>query len=230
MKQKIFTILALLLMAATGTWARTMTNNVTLPQTLCCADMQEISSACPSGSDEDDNTTYTDPEGRDIWDQGLIDWLKDNGFTQADINNLGSDAAATDKLYLYWLLNCDFRQPNMSASLNVTGIQVNNNSVSITVQLVRKAPLGFINGVLHIYGMTNLANGEWSMISEESVGFGDGDSIFDTEKTTELVTQSVTATFDASWITGKFFKAVIEFPTPEEPWEEEPEEPEEPEE
>ena len=100
-------------MAATGAWARTVTNNATLPQTLCCADMQEFSSVCLSDSDED-NTTYTDPEGRVIEDPAVIDWLKNNDFTQDDINNLGNDAAATDKLYECFLLNCDIRQPASS--------------------------------------------------------------------------------------------------------------------
>ena len=44
----------------------------------------------------------------------------------------------------------------------------------------------------------------------EIVNFVDGDALFDTEKVDGPLVQSVTATIDASYITEKFFKAVIE--------------------
>ena len=98
------------------------------------------------------------------------------------------------------------------------------------MSFVRQKPLGFINGVLHIYGTDDLAD-DFSLISDEIVGFSDGDSIFDTDPAEVTVTQSVTATFSPSDVTAKFFRAVIEFPIPgdpdpgEEPWEEPWEEP-----
>ena len=49
-----------------------------------------------------------DPEGYAIGDPELIGWLARNGFTQGDINDLGHDTAATDKLYECFLLNCGF--------------------------------------------------------------------------------------------------------------------------
>ena len=52
--------------------------------------------------------SFKDPEGREIEDYGVIEWLSNNGFTQADIDALGNDAAATDKLYECFLLNCGF--------------------------------------------------------------------------------------------------------------------------
>ena len=90
------------------------------------------------------------------------------------------------------------------------------------MRLVRQKPLGFINGVLHIYGTDDLAD-DFSLISDEIVYFSDGDSIFDTEQTDGPVTQSVTATFSLTDVTAKFFRAVIEFPGSgdlDEPWEE----------
>ena len=63
-----------------------------------------------------------------------------------------------------------------------------------------------------------------SPIANEVIDSGDGDSTFDVDSTTApasgSVTQTVTATFDTSFATEKFFKAAIEFPQPEDPGEE----------
>ena len=200
MKQKIISILTLLLMAATGAWA------------------------------ENEGTTYRDPEGRVIEDTAVTTWLSNNGFTQADIDVLGNDANATNKLYECYLFNCNFRIENTpSNSLSIIAIEVSGDVVSVTVQLVRKAPLqGIINGILYFYGTANLANGfDRSPITDESIEFSKGDPFFDTSLTTESsVTQTATATFNKNQVTAKFFKAAIEVPRveqPEEPWEPEPE-------
>ena len=198
MKQKIISILTLLLMAATGAWA------------------------------EDEGTTYKDPEGRVIEDSAVTTWLKKNGFTQADIDALGNDANATNRLYECYLFNCNLRIENTpSNSLSITAIEVIEDVVYVTVKLVRKAPLqGAINGILYFYGTANLADGFGrSPIADESISFSDGDPFFDTTSTTEFVTQTATATFDKNQVTAKFFKAAIEVPRveqPEEPWEPEP--------
>jgi hypothetical protein len=174
---------------------------------------------------------FTDPEGREIEDPVLIDWLSANNFTQSDINALGSDSAATDKLYECWLLNCSITAANPGGALSITGFAVSNDVVSVTVQLVRQSPLGYINGALYLYGANDLSVGFGDRpISEEIVDFRDGDSIFDTLPASGLVTQTVTATFDAFLVSEKFFKAKIEFPRsdePDEPWEPDPEEVEE---
>ena len=169
---------------------------------------------------------YKDPEGREIEDPAIVEWLEGNGFTQGDIDALGDDSAATDKLYECWLLNCDFTAANPGGAISITGIAVSNDVVSITVQLVRQSPLGFIHGVLYLYGADDLAAGFGdSPISEESIGFVDGDPIFDAPKSTDSVLQTVTATFDTSFATERFFRAAIEFPRPQEP--DDPWEPEE---
>ena len=93
------------------------------------------------------------------------------------------------------------------------------------MQLVRQKPLGFINGVLHIYGTDDLAD-DFSLISDEIVGFSEGDSTFYTDPTEGAVTQSVTATFSPTDVTAKFFRAVIEFPIPGDSEEDPGEEPE----
>ena len=151
--------------------------------------------------------------------------------TQADIDALGNDTAATDKLYECFLLNCSITAANPGGALSITGFAVSNDVVSVTVQLVRQSPLGYINGALYLYGANDLSVGFGGRpISNEIVDFRDGDSIFDTLPASGLVTQTVTATFDASLVSEKFFKAKIEFPRsdePDEPWEPDPEEVEE---
>ncbi len=159
------------------------------------------------------NNGFTDPEGRKIADPVIVDWLRENNFTQSDINDLGGDAAATDKLYECYLLNCDLTAENPGGALSITDFAVSTNKVSVTVQLVRQSPLGSIGGELHLYGTDNLAVG-FGLIAETCLGFGDGDSTFDTVDTGS-VTQSVTATFSTADVTKKFFKAKIESQRPE---------------
>ena len=191
------------------------TNAVSFTYTMPDFDIDVVADATPP--------SYKDPEGHEIGDPGLIDWLSTNRFTQASIDALGDDAEATDKLYECWLLNCSITAQNPGGTIHTTGIAVTNGVVSITVRLVRQAPLGFINGALHLYGADDLAD-DFSLVSEETVGFSEGDSIFDTDPAEGAVTQSVTATFDPSMVTATFFKARIEFPLPPD----DPGEPEEP--
>ena len=171
---------------------------------------------------------FTDPEGVEIADPAIVDWLLANNFTQSDINALGSDSAATEKLYECFLLNCSIKAGNPGGALSITGIAVNNGQVSVTVQLVHQSPLGYIHGTLYLCGASDLAVGFGRRpISEEIVDFRDGDSIFDVDSATiqagGSVMQTVTATFGTRMVTEKFFKAKIAFPIPEEPWEPEPE-------
>ena len=168
--------------------------------------------------------SFTDPEGNEIGDSKLIDWLVANNFTQSDINALGSDAAATDKLYECWVLNCDLTAANPGGVLSITGFAVSNGQISVTVQLVRQSPLGYIKGVLYLYGADDLAEGFYiDPIENELIDFGDGDSTFDVDPTTVpasgSVTQTVTATFDTSLVSAKFIRAAIEFAQSEEPGE-----------
>ena len=108
------------------------------------------------------------------------------------------------------MLNCSITAQNPGGTISITAIAV-SNKVSITVQLVRQDPLGYISGVLHIHGTDDLAD-DFSLISDEIVGFGEDDSTFATIETEGAVTQSVTANFSPTDVTAKFFKAVIEFP------------------
>ena len=175
--------------------------------------------------------SYWDPQGTYIWDSYVIEWLSTNGITQADIDALGDDYAAMEKMYACYMLNCDFRVQDAGATINLTDITVSNGVVSVTVQLTRKAPLGAIKGYLYFYGARDLADGfDSSPIQDASVSFGADDPTFATAPTTGSVTQTATATF--SFISYKFFKAAIHAYLPnngDEPWEE-PGEPWEPEE
>ena len=103
--------------------------------------------------------------------------------------------------------------PITGGALSTTAIAVTNGVISITVQLVRQSPLGFISGVLHIYGTDDLAD-DFSLISEEIVGISEGDSTFASAPAEGAVTQSVTASFSPTDVTDKFFRAIIEFPIP----------------
>jgi len=165
-----------------------------------------------------DPQVFTDPQGVKIGDQALVEWLSANNFTQSDINALGSDAAATYKLYECWLLNCSITAENPGGALSITDFAVSTNEVSVTVQLVRQSPLGYIIGELHLYGADDLAT-DFGLIDGARLDFGDGDSTFAVDSATVQasgsVTQTVIVTFDTSFATEKFFKAAIEFPQSE---------------
>jgi hypothetical protein len=169
---------------------------------------------------------FRDPQGVEIVDPAVLEWLSGNGFTQADIYALGRDSAGTEKLYEYYMLNCDFRVQDAGATISLTDITVSNDVVSVTVQLTRKAPFGAIKGCLYFYAAHDLADGfDSSPIVDTSVDFGSDDPTFATAPTAGSVTQTATATF--SFISYKFFKAAIHAYLPDnggEPWEE-PEEP-----
>ena len=182
-----------------------ITNVVSFTYTMPDFDIDVVADATPP--------SYNNPEGREIEDFALVDWLSANDFTQNDIDALGNDAAASEKLYECYLLNCDLTAENPGGALSSTAIAITNGVVSITVRLDRNSPLGFINGVLHIYGTDDLAAGFGdSPISEEIVNFVDGDSFFEIDPTEGAVTQSVTATFSLDYVSATFFKAVIESP------------------
>ena len=156
--------------------------------------------------------SFKDPEGRDIEDPAIVNWLADNGFTQADINAIGNDAAATAKLYECHLLNCDITVQDAGGSLSITDITVSTN-VSLTVQLVRKAPLGHavIQGKLYFYGANDLAAGfVRTPIADGNIEFWDNPRFRINEPGVpgEAVTQTVPAVLNN--ITYKFFKAAIE--------------------
>lgn len=157
---------------------------------------------------------FNDPQGTSIEDPAVIEWLTDYCFTQADIDALGKDAAATDKMYECYLANCDLRMQDAGASLGLSAISVSNGVVSVTVELVRKAPFGTINGVLNFYGARDLADGFGSSpIAKGSVSFGADDPTFATDRSAGSLTQTVTA--NISNATGKFFKAAIHADLPE---------------
>lgn len=100
---------------------------------------------------------FKDPEGREIEDSAVLDWLKYYDMLQTDICALGNDAAATDDLYEDYLLNCDIRVWNAGGALGITAFSVESGVVSVTVQLVRNSPMGAIQGHLYLYGAISTA-------------------------------------------------------------------------
>ena len=114
------------------------------------------------------------------------------------------------------MLNCSITAENPGGTIHTTGIAVTNGVVSIRVRLDRNAPLGFINGVVRLYGAETLAGGfDDDPISEEIVEFSEGDSTFAIAKTDDSVSQFVTATFSPTDVTARFFQSAIEFPSPD---------------
>lgn len=168
--------------------------------------------------------TYYDPQGNEIQDYAVISWLRLYGFTQADINALGNDETATNKLYECWLYNCDFTV-NGAGCVSVTVPETTTEGGYIktaTVQLTRKAPLGAINGFLYFYKDDDEDN---NPILDESVEFfGDNNNPnFPIAPTTSTVTQTVTATINTDAVQATTIRAKISpfIPDePEEPWEE----------
>ncbi len=53
----------------------------------------------------------------------------------------------------------DLTAENPGGALSITGFAVSNGQISVTVQLVRQSPLGYIKGVLYLYGADDLAEG-----------------------------------------------------------------------
>ena len=155
---------------------------------------------------------FNDPQGTPIEDPAVLDWLRDNGFTQADINALGNNYAALEKFYEAYIVNYDFRVPGAGVALSFTDITVTND-ISVTVQLVRTAPLGPLHGKLYIYGATDLTAGFGERpIVDTSVTFT-GDETFATQATEGTVTQTVTATL--RFVSDKFFQAQIHAELPD---------------
>ena len=155
---------------------------------------------------------FNDPQGTPIEDPAVIEWLTDYGFTQADINALGNNYAALDKFYKAYIANYDFRVQGADASIKFTNITTVGDDVSVTVQLVRTAPLGALHGKLYIYGARNLTD-TFTRLVDTSVSFGDTDETFNTQPTAGTVTQTATATL--SWISDKFFQAQIHAEIPD---------------
>ena len=157
---------------------------------------------------------FKDPQGTTIEDPAVINWLSDNGFTQADIDALGNNYAALEKFYEAYIVNYDFRVQGAGVALSFTDITVGNDNISVTVQLVRTAPLGAIHGKLYFYGATDLTAGFGERpIVDTSVSFGETDETFDTTPTQGTVTQTATATL--TFVSDKFFKAQIHAELPD---------------
>lgn len=155
---------------------------------------------------------FNDPQGYPIQDPAVIDWPRDNRFTQADIDALGNNYVALENFYKAYIANYDFRVQGADASIKFTNITTVGDNVSVTVQLVRTAPLGPLHGKLYIYGARNLTD-TFIRIVDTSVSFGETDETFDTQPTQATVTQTATATL--SWISDKFFQAQIHAEIPD---------------
>ncbi len=165
--------------------------------------------------------TYYDPQDNEIQDYAVVSWLRLYGFTQADIDALGRDEDATDKLYECWLYNCDFTVDGAGGSVSVINTTSEGGCIkTATVQLTRKAPLGAINGYLYLYANPS-TNDE--LIQEEAIQFlGDNNNPdFPIAPSTGTVTQTATATIDTNVALATTIRATIEVYIP--PYEPEPE-------
>ena len=159
--------------------------------------------------------SFKDPNGTEIEDPAVINWLRRYFFTQDNIYALGNDYIALDKFYECYMQNCDFREEGAGMiSLEITDITYDDEGVvsTATVRLVRKAPLGAIHGKLYFYGKKN-ENDDATRIVDESVSFGTSDETFATAPTAGELTQTVTATF--TFISAKFIEPQIHAEIPE---------------
>ncbi len=138
---------------------------------------------------------YTYPEGTEISDAAQLAWIAAKGFSQGNINALGSNA----KFNECYLLNCNITAPGAGGSIAITGITVDAQGVHVTVALTRSGAYANegINGTLKLQGTADLATAPATLTTDVSV--------VNEKFTTD---GPATATFTGTGAT--FFKAIVE--------------------
>ena len=108
-----------------------------------------------------------DPEGNEITDQDVLDWIEKYEGTQEDIDALGT----MDKFNEEFLLDLDLTKTCV-AELKITSIRIEDGYVYIGVQLTRtenNVAVGTrkINGVLKLLGRADLTTGAFAPIEAQ---------------------------------------------------------------
>ena len=138
-----------------------------------------------------------DPEGNEITDEDVLDWIAKYGAEQTDIDELTMDEFNED-----FLLDLDLTKV-CTAELKITSIRIEDGYVYLGVQLVRTedgTPVGTrkTNGTLKLLGRADLTTGAFAPLE------ADCDDRFELGNSTEAAYEL------PSGNAPKFFKAVIE--------------------
>ena len=112
--------------------------------------------------------SLTDPEGNEIKDSAVLDWIEHYGATQEDIDALGTN----DRFDELFLLDLDPTK-NCEAELKITSIRVEDGMAYVGVALTRtenNVPVGTrkINGTLKLLGRADLATGSFEPLQPDA--------------------------------------------------------------
>ena len=109
-----------------------------------------------------------DPDGNEITDEDVLDWIAEYGAEQSDIDELTMAQFNED-----FLLNLDLTKTCV-AELKITSIQIADGSVILNVQLTRTedgTPVGTraVNGKLKLQGRASLSAGAFATVDAADV-------------------------------------------------------------
>ena len=108
-----------------------------------------------------------DPDGNEITDEDVLDWIEKYGAEQSDIDALGT----MDKFNEEFLLDLDLTK-DCVAELKITSIRIEDGVVYLGVQLTRtenNVAVGTrkINGTLKLLGRADLATGTFTALQPD---------------------------------------------------------------
>ena len=143
--------------------------------------------------------SLTDPEGNEIKDSAVLDWIEHYGATQEDIDALGTN----DRFDELFLLNLDLTK-SCAAELRISEIRIEDGMAHVGVALSRTendVPVGTrkINGTLKLLGRADLATGSFEPLQPD-----DYDSHFETGNNVDIEYELPASNPPA------FFEAVVE--------------------
>ena len=120
-------------------------------------------------------TGYNDPQGNEITNPDVLDWIEHYQADQADIDALGTN----DWFDELFLLNLDLTK-TCAAELRISEIRIEDGMAHVGVELTRtenNVPVGTrkINGTLKLLGRADLATGSFEPLQSD-----DYDSHFET--------------------------------------------------
>ena len=146
--------------------------------------------------------TLYDPEGNEITDEDVLDWIARYGAEQSDIDALG----AMDKFNGEFLLNLDLTKECV-AELKITSIRIKDGLVYLGVQLTRtenNVAVGIrkTNGTLKLLGRGSLSSGVFAPLEDADVG----DQCFEFGNTTGVEYELPASS------PPEFFKVKVEMP------------------
>ncbi len=139
------------------------------------------------------------PDGTEITNEDVLDWIAHYGAEQSDIDALGTNAKVDEE----FLLNLDLTKTCV-AELKITSIRIEDGVVYLGVQLVRTedgTPVGTrrINGTLKLLGRADLTAGTFETLEPDYY-----DSVFSTGNSIGIEYELPASN------PPKFFKVIIE--------------------